>query len=96
MAELTENQIKDAIKKDFNELYVKEFSTMWELERMVRGVEIDIMSIKNLMELIAKPPKGLVLEHGCSYLNSELECEKGLLLYSKCPHNCVYYDDGSQ
>lgn len=52
MKELTQEQIRDALKKDFNELYVKEYSTTWEAERMIRGIEIDIMSLKNLMKLV--------------------------------------------
>jgi len=48
----TQEQIKDALKKDFRELYVKEFSTMWKMERTVREIEIGIMSLNNLMKLI--------------------------------------------
>jgi hypothetical protein len=51
---VTEKQIKGALKKDFNELYVKEYSTAWEVERMVRGIEIDLMSFKNLMGLVSR------------------------------------------
>ena len=51
---MTEKQIKEALKKDFNELYVKEFSTAWDLERVVRGIEIDIMPFKNLMKLVGR------------------------------------------
>lgn len=51
---VTEKQIKEALKEDFNELYVKEFSTAWELERIVRGIEIDIMPFKNLMKLVGR------------------------------------------
>jgi len=51
---VTEKQIKDALKKDFNELYVKEYSTAWEIERMVRGIEIDLMPFKNLMKLVGR------------------------------------------
>ena len=52
MKELTEKQIREALKQDFRELYVKEYSTTWEVERMVRGIEIDIMPLKNLMKLL--------------------------------------------
>ena len=51
---VTEEQIKDALKKDFNELYVKEFSTAWEIERLLRGIEIKIMPLKNLMKLVGR------------------------------------------
>ena len=51
MKELTEKQIRETLKKDFRELYVKEYSTTWEIERMVRETEIDIMPLKNLMKL---------------------------------------------
>ncbi len=51
---VTEKQIREALKKDFRELYVKEFTTTWELERIIRSIEIDIMPLKNLIKLINK------------------------------------------
>ena len=44
--------LKEALKKDFRKLYVKEFSTQWEAERLVREVEIDIMDLSNTLALI--------------------------------------------
>ena len=48
-------KIKDALKKDFHKLYVKEFTTTWELERLVRDTEIDVMSLDNLCQLFQPP-----------------------------------------
>lgn len=54
MKKLTEKQIKEALKKDFRKLYVKEFTMTWQFERIVRDTEIDIMSLSNLMKLVEK------------------------------------------
>lgn len=47
------DKLKKALIKDFEELHVKEFSTTWKLERMVRNVEINMMSFDNLRRLIS-------------------------------------------
>lgn len=47
-------EIKEALKKDFRNLYVKDFTTDWEAQRLVRETEIDVMSFKNLDTLIHK------------------------------------------
>lgn len=44
--------IKDALKKDFRKLYVKEFTTDWEIQRLIRETEIDVMSFDNLLALL--------------------------------------------
>ncbi len=49
---LTEKQVKDALKKDFRKLYVKEFTVTWKNERVIREIEIDIMPLENLMKLL--------------------------------------------
>ena len=49
-----EQQIRAALKKDFESLYVKEYTTTWELDRLVRGLDIDIMSLKNTMKVVSK------------------------------------------
>ncbi len=48
-------EIREALKKDFRKLYVKEFTTNWETVRLIREVEIDVMSLDNLEALLAKP-----------------------------------------
>lgn len=64
--------------------------------------DVDSTEIDELVDAIVEALKaelegeGLVLEHGCRYLNSEFECEKGLLISGKCPSECIYYDDGSR
>ena len=52
-----EQELKEALKKDFRKLYVKEFSTMWEMERMVREIEIDIMKLDNVLALFIRVVK---------------------------------------
>lgn len=49
-----EQQIRAALKKDFNALYVKEYTTTWEMERLLRSIEINIMSLKNVMKVVSK------------------------------------------
>lgn len=49
-----EAQLKEALKKDFKRLYVKKFSTMWEMERIVREVEIDIMDLSETLALLRR------------------------------------------
>lgn len=52
---MTQEKIKEALKKDFRKLYVKEFTANWKNTRLVREVEIDVMSLVNLEALLAKP-----------------------------------------
>jgi len=47
-----EDKLKEALKKDFQKLYVKQFTTNWREERIVRDIEIDVMSLHNLMYAI--------------------------------------------
>lgn len=46
-------------------------------------VQQDAKDILKALEVLGYHKKTLVLEHGCRFLNDELECEKGLLLSSK-------------
>jgi len=48
-------EIREALKRDFRKLYVKEFTTNWETLRLIREVEIDVMSLDNLYALLSKP-----------------------------------------
>lgn len=47
------NELREALKKDWRKLYVKEFTTNWQAERIVRETEIDIMSFEALEKLLA-------------------------------------------
>ncbi len=44
-------QVRKALIKDFEKLYVPEFSATWEMERMVRRIEINLMELENVMKL---------------------------------------------
>ena len=48
-----EERLRNALKADFSKLYVQEFTTAWELERLSRGIEIDIMSLRNTLALLS-------------------------------------------
>lgn len=45
-------ELREALKKDYRVLYVKQFTTDWEAQRLIRELEIDIMSLENLQSLI--------------------------------------------
>ncbi len=47
-----ETKLIRALQKDFNALYVKEFSTHWQEDRMIRGCELEVMSFKYTMRLL--------------------------------------------
>jgi len=49
---MEEKKLREALKRDFNHLYVKEFTFAWRMERVVRAIEIDLMSLKNTMGVI--------------------------------------------
>ena len=40
--------IQRSLIKDFNDLYVKKFTTDWKTQRLIRSLEIDVMSFTNL------------------------------------------------
>jgi len=46
-----EEKFKTALKKDFDLLYQKEFTTDWKEQRFIRGLEIDAMSFPNLAQI---------------------------------------------
>ena len=48
-----EDELKQALSKDFHSLLVKEFTTDWQTQRMVRDLELSVMSLDNLQALIA-------------------------------------------
>jgi hypothetical protein len=70
------DKLRLALKKDFDKLYVKEFTTNWEAERFIRGVEIGIMGLDNLEALFA--------HHLLEYRDRLVETEKA---YGGC-HKC--------
>ena len=47
-----EEQIKEAVRKDFHKLYVKQFTTGWKEQRFLRDIEIGVMSFDSLTNLI--------------------------------------------
>ena len=55
---MDKDKLREALKKDFHKLYVKEFTTNWKEERFVREVEIDVMSLDNLLALIDPKQEG--------------------------------------
>ena len=50
--ETLKEQIEQALKKDFNNLLVKEFTTDWRIQRLKIGLDIEVMDFDNLMQLI--------------------------------------------
>lgn len=46
------DKLRKALNKDFEELYVKEFTADWEIQRLLRSIEINLMSFDNLRQLI--------------------------------------------
>lgn len=45
-------ELRNALKRDWRTLYVKEFTTNWREQRLIRETEIDVMSLENLLALI--------------------------------------------
>lgn len=41
------DELIDALDRDFRKLYVKEFTTTWNEERMHRRLELEVMSLEN-------------------------------------------------
>src|ERR1700744_5486240 len=48
------NNLKEALKKDYRALLVKQFSTNWEIERLVRQIELDVMQLPSLQAAIER------------------------------------------
>jgi enoyl reductase-like protein len=44
--------LREGLIKDFNKLYVKEYTTTWQVERVIRETEIDIMTLENTINQI--------------------------------------------
>ena len=47
-------KLKSALVKDFKSLYVVEFTTDWYSQRIIRTVEINVMSLENTFTYLAK------------------------------------------
>ncbi|HQJ73774.1 MAG TPA: hypothetical protein PLW74_02710 [Candidatus Dojkabacteria bacterium] len=45
-------KLREALKKDFKELYVKEYTTGWKEQRFLRNTELNIMSLENTKKYI--------------------------------------------
>jgi hypothetical protein len=45
-------KLREALKKDFKELYVKEYTTGWKEQRFLRNTELNIMSLENTIKYI--------------------------------------------
>ena len=48
------DKIREALKKDWRTLYVKEFKTDWAVQRLIRETEIDVMSLEAIQDLITE------------------------------------------
>lgn len=63
---MTDNELREAIKKainkDFKELYVKEFTTDWKAQRLVRSLEVGVHTFSNIEKLIQAREKQAKLE----------------------------------
>lgn len=50
-------ELAEALAKDFDAIYVKGFTTDWREQRMVRRLELKIMPLDNLSKLFANKTK---------------------------------------
>ncbi len=55
-------ELKKALKKDFNQLLVKEFTSDWSIQRLKIGLDIDVMSLDNLQALITSQAEAICEE----------------------------------
>lgn len=46
------SKFRDALKKDFHNLYQREYSIAWQSARTVRDTEIEIMDFPNVEKLL--------------------------------------------
>jgi hypothetical protein len=52
LREQIESQVRENLIKDFNKLYVRGFTTTWEVERISRQIDIKIMKLDNTVNSI--------------------------------------------
>ena len=57
------SRIREGLVKDFNDLYVKEFTTEWKMERFCRKSEINLMSFDNTIKSLLKEVEGIENPH---------------------------------
>lgn len=50
-------KLRESLKKDFHNLYQREFTTDWREQRVVRDIEIEIMNLNNVLQLISQYEK---------------------------------------
>ena len=60
--------IRTAISKDFETIYVKEFTTNWKIERLSRNLEIGVMDFDAIQALIRTEKLKLLAEVSQGYL----------------------------
>lgn len=48
---LTREELRQAIRKDFHKLLVKEFTADWKIQRLLHDLELDVMYFDNTMQL---------------------------------------------
>lgn len=48
---LAREELRQAIRKDFHELLVKEFTADWKIQRLLHDLELNVMDFGNTMQL---------------------------------------------
>lgn len=51
------DKLREALKEDFRELYVKEYTSTYEIERLKIEIELDIMSLGHTEALFNRTDK---------------------------------------
>lgn len=83
-------ELKIALKHDFNALYVKGFTTSWEAERLVRGIEIDVMGLDNLEALLAEKVREARIDENKTWQKLVLDRQE---IHSSSPYiNVLEYE----
>jgi hypothetical protein len=57
-----ELKLRNALMKDFDNLYQREFTTNWEFQRVIRRIEINIMELDNTMKLFERSSKSVAVK----------------------------------
>lgn len=55
------DSIRKALKKSFTNLYVRQFTTDWQTQRLIRSTEIDVMDLAPLQALIKEAERNAVI-----------------------------------
>lgn len=64
---LTREELRQAVRKDFHELLVKEFTADWKIQRLLHDLELDVMDFDNTMQLFDTYVKTEVNENSKAY-----------------------------